>query len=795
MRGNSAKASLLTALLAPATLAISAGAQMPPPKPMPPAGTAPAVAGAPAKPNPAPGQPKPYDQVITSEAKSQDGLFKVHRIDDKVYFEIPASALGREMLWQTEVAELPAGVGYPGVAAGDKLVRWTRRNNKIFLRTVNYGIRTNDQGGLRIGVDAANVQPIVMAFNVEAEGEGKSAVIDVTSLFTTDPGEFSVKQLVRGAGADPNRSYIDRVTAFPGNIETRSLLTFTSGGGGPMIPGFSAGPRGSSATATVHYSLVLLPEKPMQGRFRDPRVGYFADGFTVYGSPRHRVEEEQYIARYRLEKKDPNAELSEPVKPIVYYISREVPEKWRPYIKKGVEDWRPAFAQAGFKDAIVCKQAPTREEDPNWDPEDARYSVIRWAPSPTQNAMGPHVSDPRSGEIISAHVIIWHNVLELLENWYFAQVAALDPKAQKLPFPDDLMGELVRYVTAHEVGHTLGLEHNFKASAAYSVAQLRDPKWTAENGLSGSIMDYARFNYVAQPGDGAKLIGCLGPYDRFAIEWGYKPIPQASTPEAEKPVLDRLAARQVSEPALRFGNYLNPADPTEATEDLGSNPVEATRLGLKNIARAAKLLIPAATRFGEDYSLLAETYEQLLGQRTLELMHVSRLVGGVVTLDFHAGRGGDVYRPVPAAEQRAAAQFLLAEGLTTPPELMDPNLRNRVAASGAISQATSMGRLLLNSLLAETRVQRMFDNEAANGKAAYTVAQLMTDVRAGLWRELQQPAPVVDIYRRDLQRSYLATLDRKLNGGQASATDLRGLAREHLRLLAKDLDRALPRTR
>ncbi len=485
----------------------------PTPAPTPAPGQKPAEAK-PAAPPPKPGTPKAYKDVITAEAKSDTGLFTVHRIDEKVYFEIPTAMYDEDMLWQTELAQTGSGAGYGGTHVGEKVIRWTRRNNTMYLRAISYTMRGDGKTAIQKAVDAANVSPIIATFPVEAEGTNKSAVIDVTRFYAGDAGPVPGSGAI-GGGADPSRSYLERIKSFPTNIEARAVVTYSARGG---------------ITTTVHHSLVLLPEKPMQGRYYDSRVGYFTDSFSDYGSNENRVKDREFINRYRLEKKDPTAKVSDPVKPIVYYISREVPEKYRFALKQGIEAWSSCFEQAGFSHAIIAKDAPTELEDPNWDPEDARYSVIRWAAQPIENAVGPHISDPRTGEILSAHVIIWHDVMKLSEQWYFAQVACLDKRAQTLPLPEPLMGELLRYIVTHEVGHTLGLRHNHKASSSYTAAQLRDAAFTEKFGDEASIMDYGRFNYVAQPGDNARLIPIIGPYDKFAIEWGYKPFPGATTP-------------------------------------------------------------------------------------------------------------------------------------------------------------------------------------------------------------------------------------------------------------------------
>src|ERR1022692_4672664 len=700
----------------------------------PPSGAPQRGGGAPPTP-----EPQPYEKVITKEAKTQTGIFTVHQIKDKYYYEIPKGEFDKQFLWVSQIAKTTLGVGYGGQMLGSRVVRWELNGNKVHLREVDYDVVADPKTPISQAVKAANNDAILMTFPVAAFGaDSSSVVIDISRLFTTDVFELSAKQRLNATTMDAARSYIDRISPYPENIEVIAAHTYTKsatppGGAAatPVNPFLGAGMHPGSATVVLHYSMVKLPENPMMSRVYDDRVGFFSVSQMDYGRDEQRAPKRRYITRWRLEKKDPSAELSEPVKPIVYWIDSATPTKWVPWMKRGIEDWQPAFEAAGFKHAILAKVAPSPEQDPDFSPEDVRHSVVRWLPSTVENAVGPHISDPRTGEILNADIQFYHNVMNLQRDWYFVQVGPLDPRAQKLPLPDDLMGRLVEYVCAHEVGHTLGFQHNMKASSMYPQEKIRDAAWLKKMGHSPSIMDYARFNYVAQPEDGidmADLVPVVGPYDVWATHWGYQPIADSKSPDDEKSTLDQWAREQDKTPWYRFSTPGSAgSDPGDLTEAVGdADALKSTALGVKNLRRVAGMMLTATTtQKGDPYEDLSELYGRMLGQWTLEMNHVAALVGGLESQQKNIGQEGVIYTPVAKTRQAAAVAFLNENAFATPQWAIDKEILRRIEPLGAINRVGNAQRSVLGNLLGSARFARLVEQDALDGSAAYRPADFL----------------------------------------------------------------------
>ncbi|HEX5438051.1 MAG TPA: zinc-dependent metalloprotease [Gemmatimonadaceae bacterium] len=757
--------------------------------------------------------PRPYSKVITKRALTQNGLFTTHQVGDKLYYEIPRSALGKPMLLVSQIAKNTLGQGYGGQAAGNRVLRWQRQGDRILLRSVSYDITADTTAPIYMAVQDANFAPVIAAFPIAAYGPDSSAVIDVTRLYTTDSPEFAVSTRLHGK-LDSKRSFVERVADFPKNIEVEATQTYevtpqqANGRGGRRPAPPPRGRRGArgphTASILMHWSMVKLPEKPMTPRRFDKRVGFFNISKENYSTDEHRVAEQSYITRWRLECPPGQHTPCTPEKPIVYYIDPATPMQWRPWIKKAIEDWQPAFLGAGFKHAIIAKDPPSKAEDPNWSPEDARYSVIRWLPSTIENAMGPNIHDPRTGEILDADISVYHNVMKLAQDWYFSQVGPDDPRAKTLPLPDSLEGRLLEYVVAHEVGHTLGLQHDMKGSSLYPADSLRSLSFLKRMGHTPSIMDYARFDYLVQPQDHIPpelLIPRIGPYDRFAIKWGYTPIPtvysaSTSASDQELPTLDKWALVQNTKPYLRFTvDDAGRADPGQETEAVGDEKaIQSTKLGIMNLKRLVPMLIPATVKPGHDYDDLKGMYGQLITQWRTELGHVAAIVGGVQSTEKYGGQPGVRFTPISAERQREAVAYLNSAAFQTPTWFLDKDILRRIEVDGVIEQIGRVQSGLLRRLLADTaRAERMveFASLANQGEQVYTLSDLFGDVRTGVWSELSDGSVKIDAFRRNLQRSYLDVADSVVNATESNQ-DAAALMRSNLQTLDTAITTALP---
>ncbi len=736
--------------------------------------------------------PKPYKDVITAKAITSKGFLTVHKVEEKYFLEISPSVFSRDILMVNRVSkasvESPKSFGgYAGDQIGDNVIRFEQGpNNKVFLKNISYNVNPDSSKPMYKSVMNSNIQPIALAFDVKAiasDSLGKGIVIEITDIINGDNEVFGFtgagKSQFRVGTFQPDKSYILSVRPYPTNIEITTVKTFVkSADVATPIPGQPPRPA-SMATVTLEMnsSMVLLPEKPMKPRYEDKRVGYFGNSYTDYDANPQGVKDIDLIARWRLEPKPEDmakyksGQLVEPVKPIVFYIDPTTPKKWVPYLIQGVNDWQVAFEQAGFKNAIMAKEAPTREEDSTWSMEDARNSGIIYKPSPVENAYGPSTVDPRSGEIIESHIGWFHNVMKLLHDWYMIQAGAIDPRARKMVFDDELMGQLIRFVSSHEVGHTLGLPHNFGSSAGVPVEKLRDKAWVEANGHTPSIMDYARFNYVAQPEDNIGAAGIyprIGAYDKWSIEWGYRLIPEAATAEDEVATLDKWIEAKANDKRYYYGRQGQPDDPRDQSECIGDNAMVASTYGIKNLQRILPNL-PAWTKEpNEDYSALADMYSKVVGQFRTYIGHVTYHFGGVYETIKKNNQPGDVYEFVSKQTQKEAAEFINKQLFTTPTWLINKDISAKTGVNTTAS-ILALQEAALNKMMSTATMNKMLTAEAAIGNSAYTLFDLLSDLKQMVFTELNTKKPI-DIYRRNLQKSYVERLGTIINPSQSGVT-------------------------
>jgi hypothetical protein len=687
----------------------------------------------------------------------------------------------------------------------EQVLKWEKFDNNIFLKQASYSKFANDSLPISIAVSNSNFEPIISSFKIAVENkENNSHVIDVTSLYKSDIKIFGFPQSSRKGykitSLDSKLSFIESIRSFPLNIETKHIKTYKS-----------SNSRNGQISMVLNNSMILLPKEPMKRRYFDQRVGWFTSAQTDYGIDNQEAETVRYLDRWRLEIKDEdidkfkNGELVEPKKPIVYYLDPATPEKWRKYLKDGIEDWNVAFEAAGFKNAVIVKYPPTKEEDPDWSPEDVRYSTVRYLASPSLNANGPHVSDPRSGEIIESDINWYHNVMKLLRNWYFVQTAAVNPDSRGVEFKNEVMGELIRFVSSHEFGHTIGLPHNMGSSSAYPVDSLRSATFTKKYGTSPSIMDYARFNYVAQPGDeGVALMPSqwntpnVGVYDIYSVKWGYKPILDVSV-EEEKSILKSWIMEKANDLKYRFGSA--GIDPSSQTEDLGDDAVKASEYGIANLKRIMPKLMEWTTKDGETYNELGYMYGQVLGQFGRYMGHVSNNIGGIYQYYKTSDQDGAVYTHVKKSRQQNCMNFLHNQLFETPKWMINKEILNKIEFAGITNRIRSTQSRTLNSLLDFGKMARLIENEAINGKNAYSLIEMMTDLRKGIFNEVYKNK-TIDVYRRNLQLAYLDRISYLMSNEQGSTpswarnyvtsvkvsqSDIRTVAANQLIELRKDL--------
>ncbi len=654
---------------------------------------------------------KPIDS-LTKKMTKHSGLITTYQEDDNVFLELSDSLLEKDLLMVTRFVQLPANYqAYinAGSKTSQQLIHFKKKGKQILLTQESFVNFANEEDPISQSVKLNNFPPILAAFPIKNSEENRY-LIDVSSYFNNDSPGFniirkSLKKEYSIGSNDSKRSFIDSVKSFPENIEIRHTLTYNLG----------KPPRGNTANTMsfqVNHSIIALPETPMSIRYSDERVGWFSLNKYNYSSDALKSDNIRIIRRWRLEPTNLEAynrgELVDPIKPIIYYLDPATPMKWRPYFKQGIEDWAKVFEKAGFKNAIIAKDPPTKEEDPNFSPEDIRYSTVRYVATTTRNATGPSVSDPRSGEIIESDIIWYHNHLRSYRNRYLLETGAANPKARSLDTPEEEIGEMMRRVISHEIGHALGLPHNMKASSAYPVDSLRSGNFTQKMGIATTIMDYARFNYIAQPGDeNIRFVRQLGPYDDYAIDWGYRYFSD-QTPESEKVLLNEMVDKKSMDPVYMFGSGGN--DPDTQTENIGDDPIKASEYGLKNLKIVAKNLDKWTTTEGQSYDDLNELYNEMIGVYRRYIYHVIKMVGGVNETLMRKGQDNTPYKNLDQALQRQALDFLHVNLWDTQNWLIQKSFVSKIKDEGSLKLIQNLQMSALFRILSVNNLNRILSS-------------------------------------------------------------------------------------
>lgn len=705
----------------------------------------------------------PYDQLIKKPGSVREGIFTVRHIEDKWYFEIPDSIIGRYLLAVTRFTGVPQSFGkFSGEAVNQQTIYFEQRDAKnLVLRAYVLSQEADPDSRISKTLKASTVDPIIASFKVIGRNKTtKAQMIEVTPLFAKDNGVVSIsansaKELKLGA-LQADRTFVDTMKVYPINVEVATTRTYAS------TPSSSPASATGAITVALNTSIVLLPKVPMRKRVWDNRVGYFTNRYTIFSDDQTKTDRQQFISRFRLEPKDVRkyrkGQLTEPIKPIVFYIDPATPKKWVPYLKKGIEDWNVAFEAAGFKNAIRAEDFP---DDSTMSVDDARFSVLRYLPAEIENAYGPRIVDPRSGEIIESHICWYHNVMNLLTKWYMIQCGPLDKRAQTMKMDDSLMGELIRFVSSHEVGHTLGLRHNMGASHATPVEKLRDKKWVEQHGHTASIMDYARFNYVAQPEDGISERGLfprINDYDKWAIRWGYQYRPEFKDEMEEKEkLMDETTAILAKNPRLWFGGEGRNEDPRAQTEDLGDDNVKASDYGIKNLKRIVVALPEWTHQKNDQYKDRIEMWQSVIQQFNRYTNHVLKNVGGRYLNNMP---GQKPYEVAPAQKGRDAVDYI-GRQLFDAPLWLYPSTMTDVTGVDAAGEISAQQTRVLKTLLNASLLDKIYKDQQAKG--AYQFTDYLNDVFRTVWKPLTGLNDVKARTRRLLERAYVEQLDSLLN--------------------------------